>query len=55
MGLTRGWCSALIGTGAALALLALIVALFGPALDRIPLETLRLVVGALLLIFGVQW
>jgi len=55
VGLTRGWRSALFGTGAALLLLALIVAVFGPVLNRLPLETLRLVVGALLLIFGVQW
>lgn len=55
VGLTRGWRSALIGTGAALVVLALIVALFGPLLSRIPLGTLRLIVGGLLLIFGLQW
>ena len=55
VGLTRGWRSALIGTGAALAALAIIVAVFGPLLGRIPLGPLRLVVGGLLLIFGVQW
>lgn len=55
VGLTRGWRSALIGTGAALAVLAVVVAIFGPLLGRIPLGPLRLVVGGLLLIFGVQW
>jgi uncharacterized membrane protein len=55
VGLTRGWRSALIGTGAALAALIVIVAIFGPVLSLIPLETMRLVVGGLLLIFGVQW
>jgi uncharacterized membrane protein len=55
MGLTRGWRSALFGLGAGLAVLAVIVALLGPALDAIPLETLRAVVGTLLLIFGLQW
>ncbi|WP_424952976.1 COG4280 domain-containing protein [Deinococcus sp.] len=55
VGLTRGWRSALIGTGAALAVLAVVVAVFGPLLGQIPLQPLRLVVGGLLLIFGVQW
>ena len=55
MGVTRGWRSAL--TGAALATLALaaVIAALGPALTVIPIEVLRLVVGALLLVFGVQW
>jgi len=55
VGLTRGWRSALMGTGAALLVLAVVIVAFGPALGRIPLETLRLIVGGLLLIFGVQW
>jgi uncharacterized membrane protein len=55
MGTTRGWRSALIGTGAAVAALAAVVAALGPALTRIPIDDLRLVVGALLLVFGLQW
>ncbi len=54
-GVTRGWRSSLIGVGAALVALAVIVALLGPALVLIPIDALRLVVGALLLIFGLQW
>lgn len=55
VGTTRGWRSALIGTGAGVALLALLVIAFGPALQRIPLTTLQLVVGILLLLFGMRW
>jgi uncharacterized membrane protein len=55
MGLTRGWRAALTGAGVALVALAAIVAALGPALTVIPIEALRLVVGALLLVFGLQW
>jgi uncharacterized membrane protein len=55
MGVTRGWRAALIGAGAATLALAAIVAALGPALTFIPIEGLRLVVGALLLVFGLQW
>jgi uncharacterized membrane protein len=54
-GLARGWRSALAGLGAATVVLAVVVAVLGPALTKIPLNGLRLVVGALLLIFGLQW
>jgi uncharacterized membrane protein len=55
MGLTRGWRAALSGTVAALIALAAIIAALGPALTVIPIEVLRLVVGSLLLVFGLQW
>ena len=55
MGLTRGWRPALVGAGAATVALAAIVAALGPALTVIPIEVLRLVVGGLLLVFGLQW
>jgi uncharacterized membrane protein len=54
-GITRGWRSSLIGVGVALVALAVIVALLGPALTVIPISVLQLVVGTLLLIFGLQW
>ncbi|TML24235.1 MAG: hypothetical protein E6G32_04310 [Actinobacteria bacterium] len=55
VGVTRDWRSALSGVGAATLSLAAIVAALGPALTLIPIDTLRLVVGALLLVFGLQW
>jgi len=54
VGVVRGWRSAFLGVGAAAAVLALIVAILGPALSLVPIDTLRLVVGVLLLAFGLQ-
>jgi uncharacterized membrane protein len=54
-GVTRGWRSALIGVGSALVVLAVITAILGPTLTIIPIDKLRLVVGGLLLVFGLQW
>jgi uncharacterized membrane protein len=55
VGVTRSWKSALSGTGAAIVVLALLTAVLGPALTALPINALRVVVGALLLIFGLQW
>jgi uncharacterized membrane protein len=55
VGVTRNWSSALKGTAVALIALAAFVAVLGPALTAIPLGALRLVLGGLLLIFGLQW
>jgi uncharacterized membrane protein len=54
-GLTREWRSTFQGMAAALAVLAAIVAALGPTITLLPLTALRLVVGALLAIFGLQW
>jgi uncharacterized membrane protein len=55
VGVTRGWRAALLGVAAGLAALAVAVAALGPALTAIPLSALRLVVGGLLLVFGLGW
>ena len=55
MGTTRGWRSALSGTAVALAVLAAVAAVVGPGLTSLPIDTLRLIVGGLLLVFGLQW
>jgi Ca2+/H+ antiporter, TMEM165/GDT1 family len=56
MGTTRGWRSAWAGVGAAVAVLAAITAIGGYALqEAVPEHTLQLVIGALLLLFGLQW
>jgi uncharacterized membrane protein len=54
-GVARGWRSSLAGLGAATVVLAILVVALGPALTHIPLQALRLIVGALLLVFGLQW
>jgi uncharacterized membrane protein len=55
VGGTRSWSSAMGGVGAATVALAAIVAAFGPALTSLPIDLLRVLVGGLLLIFGLQW
>src|SRR3954454_1155805 len=55
VGVTRQWRGALAGTLAGLFVLALLIAALGASLQSVPLTLLRLVVGALLLVFGLQW
>jgi len=54
-GTARDWRSALTGLGSALVVLSVVVAALGPAVSAVPLRGLRLVVGGLLLVFGLQW
>lgn len=55
VGTLRGWRPACAGTLAALAVLALLVIVLGPLLDRIPISALQIAVGVLLLLFGMGW
>jgi uncharacterized membrane protein len=55
VGTTRRWRAALYGVGAATLVLAVLIAALGPALTSLPLGVLRVVVGGLLLTFGLQW
>src|ERR1035438_5140782 len=55
VGVVRGWRDALSGAAAALAVLLALVAALGPALQAIPLGWVQLVIGALLLMFGMRW
>ncbi|HEX4107149.1 MAG TPA: hypothetical protein VHX88_03390 [Solirubrobacteraceae bacterium] len=55
VGTTRSWRSALYGVGAATAVLAALTAAAGPALTSLPINALRVAVGGLLLVFGLQW
>ena len=56
VGITRGWRTSLSGVFMALLALALVVIALGPALVRyVPIDALRVLVGGLLLIFGLQW
>ncbi|HEV2439473.1 MAG TPA: hypothetical protein VGX97_05375 [bacterium] len=55
LGVTRGWPAVRLGIAAAVAALAVLVAVLGPGLKMIPIDALRLVIGAFLLVFGLQW
>jgi uncharacterized membrane protein len=55
VGSVRGWRSALIGSATAIAVLLVIIAALGNALTHIPLPIIQLVVGTLLLLFGLRW
>ncbi len=55
VGTARSWSSAMRGVGAAAVVLAAIVAVLGPAITALPIDVLRVLVGGLLLVFGLQW
>ena len=55
VGATRGWRSTIIGAISGFGVLAVVVVILGAALSRIPIGPLRLVIGFLLLVFGLQW
>ena len=54
VGVVRGWRSTRLGVGVATLALAALVAALGPALQLLPIDALRLLVGLLLLTFGLR-
>lgn len=55
VGQTRSWRSALAGAGTAAVALGAVIAALGTALTSIPIDELRVVVGTLLVLVGLQW
>jgi Ca2+/H+ antiporter, TMEM165/GDT1 family len=56
VGVTRQWRSTLYGAFAGLVVLTLLIAVFGTAIVLfVPLNALRIVIGSLLMIYGLQW
>jgi uncharacterized membrane protein len=55
VGATRRWRDALIGAGCAVVVCGLLAAALGPALTALDLEALQLVIGTLLLLYGLEW
>jgi uncharacterized membrane protein len=55
VGITQGWRPALFGSAMALAVLVALVVLLGPLLSLIPIDLIQLLVGTLLVLFGLRW
>src|SRR5262249_941538 len=55
VGITQSWRPAIVGTMAALAVLAALVILLGPLLGMIPIHAMQYVIGVLLILFGMRW
>ena len=53
--MVRGWKPAGLGAIAALLLLGLVVVALGPLLQVLPVQPLQLLIGVLLLMFGMRW
>jgi Ca2+/H+ antiporter, TMEM165/GDT1 family len=55
VGAVRGWRGAIGGAALALVVLLLLVVVLGPAITQIPEAYVQLVLGTLLLLFGMRW
>jgi uncharacterized membrane protein len=55
VGIVRGWRSSLVGAAAGFVVLIVVGGALGTALTAIPIDALRLLIGGLLLAFGLQW
>src|SRR3954464_8641779 len=55
VGVTRGWRSTLVGVGAAVLALAVLVGAIARSVESLPINDLRLLVDGLLLVFGLGW
>src|SRR5262245_27779199 len=55
VGTVRGWRPSLLGAASGIAVLALLVVVLGPLFYLVPLQLFQLIVGILLLLFGMRW
>ncbi|HEY4333342.1 MAG TPA: hypothetical protein VGM78_12255, partial [Ilumatobacteraceae bacterium] len=55
VGVTRGWRAVSFGVVGAVVALGAVVAVLGPAVTQLPINGLRLAIGGILLVFGLQW